>query len=275
MKSNKLTHVHVYIIGVVIMTIVGVALYFMLLKPLNEEVVSLTGQVAAKEAEAVDVDGKKFVWNQLEGAQKALVEAQTRKAGKEAQLASLERKKQLPSAQTLRIATTQPEILATTMPRWLMLPERVVQTMENWSKARAKRYNVEAVTTFAAKAPSTDPTKIPTDVVAWNLGTMTVTGKFDQVMQWAKDWNNAPLVAAVNDLKCSIADRGGKIKATASLNVYIFPTGPGAGKAVSVAGAGGPGGAPGSFGGGMGNGPGGPGGMTGAPGGVSAPMNGP
>lgn len=281
MKSNKLTHVHVYLIGVVIMTIVGVGLYFMLLKPLNEEVVSLTGQVQAKEAESVDVDGKKFVWNQLEGAQKALKEAQMRKAGKEARLASLERKKQLPSSQALRIGTSQTEILANTMPRWLMLPERVVQTMENWSKARAKRFGVDAVTTFAAKAPSTDPTKIPTDVVAWNLGTMTVTGKFDRVMAWAKDWNNAPLVAAVNDLKCSIADRGGKIKATASLNVYIFPTGPGAGKAVSVAGAGGPGGMPGGMpgggmsgypGGGMSNGPGGPG----APGGVSAPpSNGP
>jgi len=264
MKSNKLTHVHVYLIGGVIMTIVGVALYFMLLKPLNEEVTLLTGQVQAKETESVDVDGKKFVWNQLEGAQKALAEAQTRKAGKEAQLASIERRKQLPVSQTLRIATTQNEILASTMPRWLMLPERVVVTMENWSKSRAKRYGVEAETTFAAKAPSTDPAQIPTDIVAWNLGTMTVTGKFDRVMQWAKDWNNAPLVTAVNDLKCSIADRGGKVKATASLYVYIFPTGPGAGKAVSVAGTGAPGG-------GM------PGGMSGYPGGGmgNMPGNGP
>lgn len=263
MKSNKLTHVHVYLIGGVIMTIVGVALYFMLLKPLNEENKVLAGQVQSTESEQVDVDGKKFVWNQEEAAQKALQEAQKRKAGKEAQLASLERKKQLPATQALRIATTQPEMLSSTLQRWLVLPERVVQLMEDWAKSRAKRYGVKVETTFAAKAPTTDPTKIPTDIVAWNLGTMTITGKFDRVMQWAKDWNNAPLVSAVNDLKCSIADRGGVVKATASLNVYIFPTGPGAGKAVSV--AGGASGSPGGMGmpgmnGGMGNMP--PGGMA-------------
>lgn len=271
MKSNKLTHVHVYLIGVVIMTIVGVALYFLLLKPLNEENTTLAGQVQATESEQVDVDGKKFVWNQLDAANKALKEAKVRKAGKEVTLAGMERQKQLPSSQTLQIATSQPEILATTMPRWLMLPERVVTTMERWSKARAKRFGVQVETSFAAKAPSTDPSTIPTDIVAWNLGTMTVTGKFDRVMAWAKDWNKAPLVSAVNDLKCSVADRGGKVKATASLNVYIFPTGPGAGKAVSVAstagGAGGMGG-PGGFGP-SGNMP------MGASGGPSMPGNGP
>jgi hypothetical protein len=266
MKNNKLTHVHVYLIGGVIMAIVGTALYFLILKPLNEANTLLAGQVQAKETEQVDVDGKKFVWNQLEDAKKALAIAQKRKAGKEVELASLERKKQLPRSQTLEIASSQPAILSTTMPRWLMLPERVVQLMEDWAKTRAKRYQVEVEPVFAAKAPSTDPTKIPTNIVAWNLGTMTVTGRFDRVMAWAKDWNNAPLVSAVNDLKCSIADRGGKVKATASLNVYVFPTGPGAGKTVTVAGTPGGPGAPG----GMGNMP-----MDMPSGGPSMPSNGP
>ncbi|MCC2668761.1 MAG: hypothetical protein K0Q72_1232 [Armatimonadetes bacterium] len=271
MGSNKLTHVHVYLIGAVVMVIVGVALFFLLLKPLNEQNTLLAQSIATTEGTSVDVDGKSYKYNQLDDAQKALAEAKARKAGKEAQLASLEKKKQLPSNQALRIAATQPEILSDTMRRWLMLPERVVNTMENWAQTRAKRYGVTVETTFATKAPSTDPTQIPTQIVAWNLGTMTVTGTFPQVMAWAKDWNNAPLLVAVNDLKCSIADRGGKVKATSSLNVYLFPTGPGAGAAVAVAGPAGGGMAPG---GGMGNMPGG--GMSNMPGSAGPPgTNGP
>jgi hypothetical protein len=238
------------------------------LKPLNESNELLTQSISGTENTGVDVDGKQFKWNQLNEAKAALAAAEARKAGKEAQLASLEKKKQLPSSQTLRIAATQPELLSETMPRWLMLPENVVTNMERWAQSRARRYGVKVETTFAAKAPSTDPALIPKQIVAWNLGTMTVTGEFPKVMAWAKDWNNAPLLVAINDLKCSIADRGGKVKATCSLNTYLFPTGPGAGDAVSVAGQGG-GGMPGAMPGAM---PGGaPGGYPGSGGPAGAP----
>ena len=238
MNSKKITHVHVYLIGFVVMVIVGVALYFLLLKPLNESNAALAQTVAQLESTTANVDGKSFRYDQKAEAEAALAEAQGRKAGKEAQLASLERRKQLPANQALRLETDQARILAVTMPRWLMLPERVVTTMERWASTRARRLGVEAETTFAAKAPSTDPNLIPKDIVAWNLGTMTVTGDFNRVMRWMKDWNNAPLLAAVNNLKCSVADKDGKVTATASLNVYLFPTGPGV-QAVSVAGQGG------------------------------------
>ena len=268
-SSNKLTHVHVYLIGAVVMIIVGVALFFLLIKPLNVSIDQLTQAISGTENTNVDVDGKQFRWNQLEEAKVALAEAEKRKAGKEAQLASLEKKKQLPSNQTLRIAATQPELLSETMPRWLVLPEHVVTGMEKWAQTRAARYKVTVETKFAAKAPSTDPATIPKQIVAWNLGEMTVTGKFPQVMAWVKDWNNAPLLVAVNNLKCSIADRGGVVKATCSLNTYLFPTGPGAGAAVAVAGTNG--GGMGSMPGGGGGPPGGYPGAGGPPGGPSAP----
>jgi type II secretory pathway component PulM len=265
MGSKKITHVHVYLIGFVIMVIVGVALYFLLLKPLNETNEQLAGAIATLEGTNANVDGKTFRYDQKTAAEAALAEAKSRKAGKEAQLASLERRKQLPASQTLKIETTQPALLSTTMPRWLMLPQRVVTSMENWATSRGKKLGLDKVeTTFAANAPSTDPAAIPKAIVAWNLGQMSVTGDFNRVMRWVKDWNNAPLLVAVNDLKCSVADRDGKVTATASLNVYIFPTGPGAGAgaagAVNVAGQGGglpaTGGYPGVGGtAGIGNGP--------------------
>jgi hypothetical protein len=215
-----------------------VALFFLLLKPLNEENVALASAVQTLESTSSTVDGKTFQYNQQTEAEAALAEAKSRKAGKEAQLASLERRKQLPASQALRIETTQPQLLSTTLPRWLMLPERVVTSMERWAESRGKKLGLDTVeTTFAAKAPTTDPASVPKAIVAWNLGQMTVTGDFNRVMRWVKDWNNAPLLVAVNDLKCSIADRDGKVTATATLNVYVFPTGPGAGAAAAAAGA--------------------------------------
>jgi len=267
MGSKKITHVHVYLIGFVIMVIVGVALYFLLLKPLNEENTLRASTINGLETQASSIDGKSFVYNQKEAAEAALAEAKSRKAGKQAQLASLERKKQFPANQALRIETTQAALLSTTMPRWFMLPERVVTSMERWATTRGTRLGLDTVeTTFKANAPSTDPSSVPKTIVAWNLGTMSVTGDFNRVMRWVKDWNNAPLLVAVNDLKCSVADRDGKVSATCSLTVYVFPTGPGAGTAaagaVGVAGGGGLaplGGAP----------------MGGAPAGGNMPSNGP
>lgn len=264
--SGKITQVHVYIFGAVVMILIGVGMYFAMLKPLNDGNVALNGQVTSLEQQTVQIDGSGFNWEQFDQAEAKLAAAKERRAGKERRLASLEASKKLPRANEIDLGDgTDQTILQRTMGRWLQLPRVVVPMMENFAQARGRRRGVKITTAFTAPAPSTRPSDIPRDIIAWRLGTLTVEGRFERVMQWAKDWNSAPLLVSVEDLKCVVAGDNGEVQATASLVVYMFPTG----KAVTNPGAGAaaPGGMPGM----PGMMPGMPGGMPGEPGAPAAP----
>lgn len=240
--SGKITQLHVYIFGAVVMIIIGVGMYFAMLKPLNDGNVALAATVSGLESQTVQIDGQGFNWQQFDQAQEKLKGAEVRKAGKERRLASLEASKKLPRANEIDLGDgTDQTILTRTMGRWLQLPRVVVPMMENFAQARGRRRGVKVTTTFTAPAPSTRPADIPRDIIAWRLGTLTAEGPFERVMQWTKDWNSAPLLVSVEDLKCAVAGDNGQVQATASIVVYMFPTG----KAVTNPGGGGAGAAAG------------------------------
>ena len=244
--ASKITQLHVYLVGGVLMVLIGFGLFFLMIKPLQDANVILKGEVSTAESTQVSIDNQNFTWNQVEEGKKALAAAKERRKGKEAKLASLTASKRLPRNQEIDLRDgTDEAILRSTMSRWLQLPRIVVDMMEDYARARGRRRGVTVTTAFAAPAPSTAPSSIPRDIIAWNLGGMTMRGRFERVMAWARDWNNSPLISSVDGLKCSVADRDGVVSATATLTVYIFPTG----KAVTTPGAGG-GGAP-AEGGGM------------------------
>lgn len=275
MNSTKLTQLHVYIIGGVLMLLLGVGLFFALIKPIDDANKVLATQIATVEGQQASIDGENFTimptWDtQREKATEKLKQVTQRQANKAAQLASLERRKQVPAARQIHLGDgSQTHLLRVTMPRWLNLPGYVVQNTNAYARARAARRGVKIETAFSAPAPTTDPTQIPPRVIAWNLGAITATGEFPRVMQWFEDWSSAPLLAAVDGLKCSLSGRNGEITATGTLIVYVFPTGqpatnPAAAGATPAApgaagGFGPPGGYPGAAGG-----P--PGGYPGAPG---------
>jgi hypothetical protein len=266
MNSNKFTQLHVYIIGGVLMLLVGVGLFFTLIKPVEDENKSLEASIQGTEGTQVPIDSKPFTptdpWEtQKKGAEEKLQEATQRQKRKAAELAVIENRKQLPSARQIDIGDgSQAHLLNYTMPRWVTLPQYVVQMMNSYARSTAAKHHITSLkTTFKAPAPAVDPTLIPKQIIAWDLGPIEVTGNFNDVMRWAEDWNNAPLLVAVDGLKCSVAGRGGKITATGNLTVYVFPTG----KAVTN-----PAAAPGAAPGGA---PGGAGGYPGAPGGGGAP----
>ncbi len=259
--ASKITQLHVYLIGGVLMLLLGGGLWYTLIKPLNEEIQTLSGQVAQTEGTQVQVDGKSFTIAQATQAKEALEAAKVRRAGKERRLASLENRKRLPRSQTIDLGDgSQPVLVSRTMPRWLQLPRVLVETMENYSQKLAKQHRVKVTTAFSVPAPSTNPADIPKDIIARNLGSMTTTGRFEDVMRWAQAWNSAPLLVSVDGLKCSLADPAGNVTATSSLTVYLFPTG----QAVEAGAAGaGAAGAAGAMPGGM------PAGMPGMAGGAS------
>lgn len=259
MNTKKLTHVHVYIIGAVLALIVGVGLFYFLLKPLDAQNKSLQGDITAKQTTTVQVATASFNIAQRKQADAALVKEKENAAKKQSELNAKESVRRLPSSINVIIPKNGPD-LTTSLPRWLVLSPLVVRQMTAYAQTTAKKHGVKVVTSFAAPAPQADPSTIPKDIIAWNLGPVTATGTFPQVMAWAKEWNRSPLLTSVDGLKISLAGPKGVVQASAGITVYFFPIGPGVQQVGPGAGSSG-----GAVGGGM---PGYPGGMPGYPGGM-------
>jgi type II secretory pathway component PulM len=232
----KITQLHVYIIGGVLMLIIGGGLWFTLIKPLNEANESLRGEISGIETAQAQVDGQGFTISQASAAAEKLETAKQRRNNNEARLKALEAKYQVAPPKRIVIGNTEDEILRTTMARWFNLPREVVTLMEGYAQKLAKKHAVTVATNFAAPASPADPKKIPTDIIAYQLGGMSVRGPFPNVMRWVQDWNSAPLLVSVDGLKCGLAGDKGVVTATCALTAYVFPTGPGA----TIPGAGAP-----------------------------------
>src|SRR5687768_16550506 len=128
--AAKITQLHVYIIGGVLMVIVGAGLYFTLIKPVLEENANLQTAIAGLESQSVSVDGKSFTIAQASAAQDALRQAQQRRDNNERKLKNLEGKYQVKPTDRISIGKSDDEILRGTMARWLQLPKVVVNLME-------------------------------------------------------------------------------------------------------------------------------------------------
>lgn len=273
MSGSKFNQLHVYIIGVVLMIIVGAGMYFLLIKPILEENAGLRASIANTEQTQVTVDTAPFTIAQKSSADEALKVAMARRDRNRASLMALLSRKRLPASQTINFgpdasSASQDFVIANTLPKWLQLPKALITTMERYAQRTARKHRVQVVTNFSAPAQSTYIWGIPRDIIAKRLGNMAITGRFNDVMAWAEDWNNAPLLASVEGLNCTVAGAKGVISATASLNVYVFPEGALAeqeiAKATTGTGTGG-GGMGGMMGGMMG------GGMMGGMSGMSGP----
>jgi hypothetical protein len=271
MGSNRITQLHVYIIGVVLLLIVGGGLYFALLRPVYTQLKNKKADLSSLEASAVSFDdgkNKTQITYTLETgpqsvkkAQAVVQQAKANSAYTLKQLAILEAGKQLPASKRIDLGDgTDPYLLSRTLPNWLNLPRNVVPLMRDFAVQLGHKHGVTVLTDFAAPAPQPDPKAIPHDIIAWNLGKIQATGNFNSVMQWARDWTSAPLLTALDGLQCSLAGPSGNVVADGTLTVYIFPTGKtGIVQIPASPSAGSPGG---GFGGGNG-----PGGMSAMPGG--------
>lgn len=240
--KGKFGQAHVWIIGGVLMLIIGGLGYYLLIRPVDLDITKVEGEVNTIKQTSKSVDGATFNNSQVDVANKKLEEQQKRVDTRKSELAVLERTKQLPPSQVLDVRTKKLDKIVHTLPRWLDLPRNVVTLVERWSKTHARRHKIELLTSFAAPAPGTNVDNIPTQIVPWQLGGMQFTGKFNDVMAWYRGWNNAPLVCKLDGLRLTLAGRGGKVTGTAVLTAFVFPTG----EAVTIPSGGGGGGAGGA-----------------------------
>ncbi len=239
MNQNRLTHVHVYIIGLVLMLIIGGGLYYFTLRPIQEDIKRVNGNISSTESEPVSVNNRNFVYNQYDPAVQAVKDAKTTRDSMQRELNQVLSARRLPRQMEINLHNNNvPLILSQTLPRWVQLPRNVVTLMLAEVTRLSRKHNVAVQAEFSAPAPTLDPAAVPRDIIAWNLGNMSVSGSFNNVMRWARDWNSAPLLCAIDGLKCSLAGRNGRVSATCSLTVFIFPEGVPASGAGGGAGAG-------------------------------------
>ncbi len=249
MGPSKIKPLHILLGGVLLLVVVGVGGYFALIRPLQLDIKKREQEIVGIQAQKKQVDGADFSNAQVDPAKKKYGEQDQRYITSLAELAVLERRKQLPATQAIQLRKTQEQMVTQVLPRWFDLPRNVVRTMEGFARQLERKHRVKSYFSFAAPASPSDPTSIPNDIIVYPLGGVMVEGDFNRVLAWAKGWNDAPLLCSVDGLKFQLAGRGGKVRATAALTAFVFPTGDG----VVIPGAGGGGGA-GGFGGGFGSG---------------------
>jgi hypothetical protein len=115
-------------------------------------------------------------------------------------------------------------------------------------------------------APSSDPNVVSgLTLLPYELGTITVTGTFENILRHVERYNTFDRLIMVRDL--TLSGNSPNLVGTYAITCYIFPQGDGKGKTIPIPQA--PSGAGGGMGGGMGMMMGGKGGgMSGPPGGM-------
>lgn len=200
--------VHVFITGAVVAVIVGLGLFFLLVKPSQDKLAQLT----------TTNEGLLAGIQQNSNAQSLLDKAEKDAAAAKAAWAVKMRRQDPPPQYAIPVGT--PDERLRTMDKWWLLPDAVRRETEQFARGMS---GVQVETAFTVPAPSPDPNAIPQDVVVFPLGAMAATGSFKNVLAWARRWNSFRYTNAVDGFNIQLVGPNGRVRGTASLTLYIFP----------------------------------------------------
>jgi len=208
---SKLRRQHVVILGAVACVMVGIGMYYLFIKPIDQQIAQIDKQYQAS----------KLVADTLPSAQQELAAAIREVNDNQARLAKYERTKMpnISFAQRDRgmidLWHEQIEVLGPILVRW------------------ASRGGVSFTSDFNLPAPTTNPNDLPTDIIKIPVGRMTVVGSFRSIMRHIREWNNCPRLAQID--RPSLTGISPALTASYDLTVYIFPRGS-AGPQIQMAG---------------------------------------
>jgi hypothetical protein len=206
MDFSKLTKAHVFVIGLVLMLLLGVAFYFLGPAKTNQNVTTYDGQLATYQSTI-----------STKGAKEAdLAKAKQEVAEKQALWARTEiTKMPMPP---IDLSSSKPEDQTKAMIRLWQEPAKTVPLVERFALNTRK---VIVTTNFGVPGQPTDPRAIPQSVIEWPLGNITVQGSFPEIISYMKRWNQAGRLVAVDNFQ--ISGKSPFLTGTASVTVYIFP----------------------------------------------------
>jgi hypothetical protein len=212
MNLSKIRRQHVIILGSVVSVIFAVGLFYLLIKPVNEQMKVVSDQLQASEAVA----------SKLGSDRRALDDALKQVAGVESKLTGYENAK-MPNLSfsqrdkgMIDLWNEQIDVLGPLLTQW------------------ASRGRVMLTSELKVPAPPTNPNEISTDLITIPIGKMAVVGDFKSIMDHIRGWNVCPRLVRID--KPSLAGMSPMLAASYDMTVYIFPRGT-AGPQIQIAGS--------------------------------------
>jgi Tfp pilus assembly protein PilO len=258
---SKLTRLHVVIIFLVVYVIVGVGLFWFMIKPKKAELAS--AQAAYQQ--------RKQVADMLPQRQQDLAAAQRAKAETELKHSAYVRKYMPSNIRDLSPINQRRYLRA----YW----EEVVNGTGRVLTAFARSQPVSVTSAFQVPAAPTDPQQLPMDAIAtpikWQFQGVTCFGSYQNILKYLRAWVNCPRLVRIDSLR--LEGESPYLTCVTDLTVFIFLRKAGSNETevrvepylTEGGGAGGRG-----FGGGIGPGPAGPAGGPVSPAGPSGAAGG-
>jgi hypothetical protein len=217
MSLSKLKRIHVIIIGVVVMAIAGAAVFLLQVRP----------QIDAYKAAQARYE-KAVVKGNEQAREQAIRERDQAIAGFQVAQALLDvqMKRRMPS---LNFSRRDIGMLAL----WKEQIKTLGPLLEGFAHDPKVTVTQAAFKIEAPPANPNDP-KFDADVLAYPLGSVVVSGNFQQVMANIRRWNNCPRLIMVGPPR--LAGVSPRLVASYDVTCYIFPVAKG-GAMIQMAGA--------------------------------------
>jgi Tfp pilus assembly protein PilO len=202
----KLTRVHIVIIFVVVYAIVGVGLYWFMIKPKNEEKAKAQSEYQARLAVA----------NTLGQRQAELADAQKKKAETERKHDRYVRAYMPANIRDLSPVNQRKYLKAV----WDETMHGTGPVMERF----ARTLPVTMQYRFQIPAAPLDPHLLPTDPIAtpikWQFKDVTCVGSYPNILKYLRAWVNCPRLVRIDSLR--LEGESPYVTCVTDMTVFIF-----------------------------------------------------
>ncbi|MEI6914430.1 MAG: hypothetical protein WCL39_04790 [Armatimonadota bacterium] len=198
---GKLTKLHVTIIGVVLCLVVGLGMFFLLIKPANEQLADLQTQYEARKAIA----------DQLPQAKVELVKA------RQAQLQAQLDYRKIEDAKMPVVSFTDRAQGMIAM--WREQAEVLGPMLENWPR----RFGVDLMNSISIPAASTNPNSFADGLTKIGIGSISVRGDLPSILRHIEGWNKFGRLVQIDPV--SITGVSPSLSASYNVTVLLFPRG--------------------------------------------------
>jgi len=212
MNLSKIRWQHIIIIGATVCALLGVGIYFLLIKPVREQVMAVDKKLQDSLGYIAENEGP---------TQVAFDAAVNEVSAIQSRLAKYENSK-MPN---LSLASREKGMIDL----WIEQVEVLGPILERWGS----KGGVRLVSPVNIPAPPTNPNVIDANMIKIPIGKMEVVGDFLSIMKHIGEWNKCPRLVQID--RPSVSGTSPQLKASYEVTVYIFPRGA-AGPPVQMAG---------------------------------------
>jgi Tfp pilus assembly protein PilO len=232
MGLSKLTAGHIAIIGVVLALLIGGTFY-----ALGPHKTSQNLRTLAERESAADTQLMAETKNKKDKAAAQQEVAQT-----QAQFAKYERRLMPKPAIDLTKPTDERAMTVAMIELWKQ-PYKIATMANRFARDQARRYKVRLLSPpFSIAGQPTDPAAIPNTLLVFPMGTIQVSGSFQNVNDYMRSWNRFNRLVALDGFQLSTGPDpvagNGTVVGQATVTCYVFPKTDPAAAAAAAAGGG-------------------------------------